>query len=63
MLDSCDEHEDNDSKTKLSRAEIEAKIENINKRLAELELGKGDYTKEKDQRPEFTREEARKLIV
>jgi hypothetical protein len=31
--------------------------------LSQFNVGKGDYTKEKDQRPELTREEARKLIV
>ena len=37
MLDSCDAQENDRSTPKLSRAEIETKIENINKRLAELE--------------------------
>ena len=37
LLDSCDAQENDRSTPKLSRAEIETKIENINKRLAELE--------------------------
>ena len=37
LLDSCDEQESDSITPKLSRAEIEEKIEDINKRLAELE--------------------------
>jgi len=37
LLDSCDEQENESIAPKLSRAEIEEKIEGINKRLAELE--------------------------
>jgi len=37
LLDSCDEQESDSITPKLSRAEIEEKIEGINKRLAELE--------------------------
>ncbi len=37
LLDSCDAQENDCNTPKLSRAEIETKIENVNKRLAELE--------------------------
>jgi transposase len=38
LLDSCDVRENDCNTSKLSRAEIETKIESINKRLAELEV-------------------------
>ena len=45
LLDSCDNEEKNSIGINLSRAEIEAKIEGINKRLSELEILK-EYVKE-----------------
>lgn len=45
LLDSCDIEESNCGATKLSRTEIEAKVEGINNRLAELEILKQQVKK------------------